>query len=433
MKTLPKGVLDMARGTEDAAYYNGVVHLIADNLTDENIIPAFVHDLSGHKGFQEMMSPKAYELIMQQFYRLVAQGNAIAIKAKQRAEKAEKDTARQQDEYIPYLLTEQEKAQLATPQERNAVKRLIDHIVRAIKGWVVRTLSKYNATAGIGKRVSETLDARDIQLMAERMIRDIAKYSGDNNRPKFSRTEQAQFDPTQIKSATSNNGEFNPTNPDIRFSQKNNEQSLKPLNPVNTRNILDRLLGRFTPKADAMRDGAVLRVRVVKSFTDLPLAVQEEAKRQGSNGSDIKGVFHHNTFYAVADNLYSAQEVEQTFFHEVYGHYGIRQLFGDTLNAELNKLWQAIGDIDGMRTLAKQQGIDLALYEKGLAQANYSQETKNLILMDELLAHIAEIRTPSIKQAFNELMGKIRAWLRQKGFAKLANFNNQDLAHILVR
>ena len=32
-----------------------------------------------------MMSPKAYELIMQQFDRLVAQGNAIAIKAKQRA------------------------------------------------------------------------------------------------------------------------------------------------------------------------------------------------------------------------------------------------------------------------------------------------------------------------------------------------------------
>ena len=42
--------------------------------------------------------------------------------------------------------------------------------------------------------MSETLDARDIQLMAERMIRDIAKYSGDNNRPKFSKTEQSQFD-----------------------------------------------------------------------------------------------------------------------------------------------------------------------------------------------------------------------------------------------
>ena len=206
MNTLPKGVLDMARGSEDAAYYNGVVHLIADNLIDENIIPAFVHDLSGHKGFQEMMSPKAYELIMQQFYRLVAKGNPIALKAKQRAERAEVLTdkekegktdkqikeleaiyeARQKNEYLPYLLTEQVHQQQTTPQERNAVKRLIDHIVRAVKGLVVRTLSKYNGTAGIAKRVSETLDARDIQLMAERMIKDIAKYSGDNNRPKFS-------------------------------------------------------------------------------------------------------------------------------------------------------------------------------------------------------------------------------------------------------
>jgi hypothetical protein len=758
-KDIPAEAVKQSEGVTEGFYLNGTVHLIADNLTDETIIPTFVHELGGHKGFQEMMSPKAYELIMQQFDRLVAQGNAIAIKAKQRAEKAEKDTARQQDEYIPYLLTEQEKAQFATPQERNAVKRLIDHILRAVKGWVVRTLSKYSATAGISKRVSETLDARDIQLMAERMIKDIAKRGGDNNNsPKFSKTEQSQFDrllakadkmiaeqgkllapngkpsklnrvqwaqvrtdnfkawfgdwekglssrvlngepvakvskssvpdggisqvsqwardifadwgnkvvspilgkidlsnnsvndsihhgkskakfaafaaikdvlekgvvldeatrhtgqitdfyvsapviidtnedivtvlvkknpsnqrmyvhsvtskekllttpyreeqvdsqeirthakkssedianilhdylvfnpdsvskvvdengepmvvyhgtrkefnvfepmkprgaignpvgiyfdtdkrvaeeyamdddgeidskskvvqafvkvidetdgllkqrtergvkhteiiafdPTQIKSAMGNNGEFNPADPDIRFSQKNNEQSLKPLNPVNTRNILDRLLGRFTPKADAMRNSPVLRVRVVKSFIDLPLAIQEEAKRQGSNGSDIKGVFHHNTFYAVADNLYSAQEVEQTFFHEVYGHYGVRQLFGDALNAELNNLWQAIGGIDGMRNLAKQHEIDLALYEKGLGQTNYSQETKNLILMDELLAHIAEIRTPSIKQVFNELMGKIRAWLRENGFVKLANFNNQDLAHILVK
>ena len=92
-----------------------------------------------------------------------------------------------------------------------------------------------------------------------------------------------------------NNGEFNPTNPDIRFSQKNNEQSLAPLNPVNTRNILDRLLRGFTTKANAVRDGAVLRIRVDKSFSNLPLAIQEEAKKQGSDGNDIKGVFHNNT------------------------------------------------------------------------------------------------------------------------------------------
>ena len=173
-------------------------------------------------------------------------------------------------------------------------------------------------------------------------------------------------------------------------------------------------------------------MRVVKSFVDLPLTIQEEAKKQGSDGSDVRGVYHNNTFYAVADNLYSEQELEQVFFHEVYGHYGIRQLFGSDLNAELNNLWKAIGGIDGMRKLAKDHGVDLTIYEEGLKQAEYSQEIKNLILMDELLAHIAQVNTPSIKQTFNELMGKIRAWLRKVGFAKLANFNNQDMLYILA-
>ena len=46
------------QGVTEGFYFNGTIHLIADNLTDETIIPTFVHELGGHKGFQEMMSPK---------------------------------------------------------------------------------------------------------------------------------------------------------------------------------------------------------------------------------------------------------------------------------------------------------------------------------------------------------------------------------------
>jgi hypothetical protein len=199
----------------DGAYDEGVIHLIADNLTDETILGTFVHELGVHKGFQEMMSPKAYALIMEQFNRLVDAKNPIALAAKQRAEEAESLTdedkqgktpqqilnmekealARQKDEYLPYLITEQAKNEQATPQERNAIKRLIDHILRAVKGWVVRHLSKYDTTYKMSRRVSESLTPADILYMAERMVGDIAKYSGDNNnRPKFSKTEQSQFD-----------------------------------------------------------------------------------------------------------------------------------------------------------------------------------------------------------------------------------------------
>ncbi|WP_297923597.1 hypothetical protein, partial [uncultured Agitococcus sp.] len=102
-------------------YHNGQVTLVADNLTDESIIPTFVHELGGHKGFQEMMSPKAYAIIMAVFDRLVAQGNPIAVAAKKRAQQAEDSQDRQTDEYIPYFLTEQEKAHQATKAQRNAV------------------------------------------------------------------------------------------------------------------------------------------------------------------------------------------------------------------------------------------------------------------------------------------------------------------------
>jgi hypothetical protein len=113
-------------------------------------------------------------------------------------------------------------------------------------------------------------------------------------------TDDARLANAYANLKSGNNGEFSSTNPDIRFNQKNNEQSLTPLNPVNTRNILDRLLRGFAPKTDAMRNSPVLRVRVVKSFVDLPLAIQEEANKQGSNGSDIKGVFHNNTFVCLS-------------------------------------------------------------------------------------------------------------------------------------
>ena len=142
------------QGATEGFYFNGTIHLIADNLTDETIIPTFFHESGGHKGFQEMMSPKAYALIMELFNRLVDAKNPIALAAKQRAEEAESLTdedkqgktpqqildmekealARQKDEYLPYLITEQAKNEQATPQQRNAVQRLIDHIVRAVKG-----------------------------------------------------------------------------------------------------------------------------------------------------------------------------------------------------------------------------------------------------------------------------------------------------------
>ncbi len=166
-------------------YHNGQATLIADNLTPETVVATFVHELGGHKGFQELMTPTAYASLMRQFNRLVKQGNAIALAAKARAEAAEVVTPtadtkeaialaekqtlqRQQDELLPYLLTLQATLN-ATRSQQSAVTKVIEQVYRAVKAWLYRTLS----AKGYDGLASKLLQPKDITLLAERMIREM--------------------------------------------------------------------------------------------------------------------------------------------------------------------------------------------------------------------------------------------------------------------
>ncbi len=57
-------------------------------------------------------------------------------------------------------------------------------------------------------------------------------------------------------------------------------------------------------------------ITVVGGFSDLPAARQDETRKQGSDASDIKGVYHRVTIYFVRENLRSETEVEAAIFHE---------------------------------------------------------------------------------------------------------------------
>jgi hypothetical protein len=61
--------------------------------------------------------------------------------------------------------------------------------------------------------------------------------------------------------------------------------------------------------------------RVVATFDDLPAAVRKEIEDQGEKTA--RGVFHGDTFYLIADEHASANEIEETIFHEVWAHYGL--------------------------------------------------------------------------------------------------------------
>lgn len=136
---------------------NGTVTLVADHLTSDSIIPTLLHELGGHIGFQGVLTKNAYKNLMQDFDRLVAQKNPIALEAKRLAER-ESDTQVQQDEYLPYLVTAAAKAQAQMP----AVKRLLNRILSAVKAWAVGKLG-----------LDLKLNANDILALSERMVKQI--------------------------------------------------------------------------------------------------------------------------------------------------------------------------------------------------------------------------------------------------------------------
>lgn len=155
-------------GVEGFAH-GGKVTLIANGLKPQTIIPAFLHELGGHVGFQGVMKPQAYANLMDHFNKLVAARDPIALEAKRLAER-ETDTNVQRDEYLPYLVT----VAARTQQKRPGVRTLLSRIVAAVKVWAFDRLG-----------VSLSLNAHDVLALAERMVDRVAyqeKYAPNDIR-----------------------------------------------------------------------------------------------------------------------------------------------------------------------------------------------------------------------------------------------------------
>lgn len=168
------------------------------------------------------------------------------------------------------------------------------------------------------------------------------------------------------------------------------------------------------------------------TFDDLPIAVQQYANQYGEKDArNAKGIAHSGKVYVIAENNESESDVEQTILHEVEGHIGIHRMYGGEINQKLNALYLAIGGRDGLTKLANERGIaeDLTRYASMLGKSEFTNEVRTRIMMDEALAHYAQ--HPKFGDRVKAIIGMIRAWLREHGFAKLAEYGETDLLNIL--
>nr|WP_171494570.1 PLxRFG domain-containing protein [Acinetobacter sp. TUM15064] len=169
-------------------YYNGKAVLVASNLTAETTVPTFLHELGGHAGFQNMMNQKQYNELMNQFNKLVEQGNPVALAAKMLAER-EQGSERQQLEYLPYLLTLSSTMQQRNVIQRNALQKLINNIVSYVKAWVFDNFG-----------INLNLNPDDMLALSERMIGQIKHQSSlDLIRQKYYGTSQWMTAPNGAK------------------------------------------------------------------------------------------------------------------------------------------------------------------------------------------------------------------------------------------
>lgn len=146
------------------------------------------------------------------------------------------------------------------------------------------------------------------------------------------------------------------------------------------------------------------------------------------------GVFPDGTVLIVGDQHANLRDLEETVLHEFVGHYGIDTLVGI-------KALQAYADKTDLRALAEQLGGENLLSEMqrvGAAmQAQGEPESvQRLQVLRELIAHTEEARvTEGFREKagrwLKELVGMVRAALRNMGFTKLPELSTSDVYYML--
>lgn len=204
---------------------------------------------------------------------------------------------------------------------------------------------------------------------------------------------------------------------------------------------------------------AAPEIVAVDAFAELPLAVQQEAKRQGSDEKSTKGVLVSSqgelTVYVVVGNHDSLLDLEATLFHEVKGHAGVRAMFGDEFVQKLNQLYIALGGQGGLVRIMNRRGLGekAQQYIRGINEAvqkdkddlrqavaegkayrrRWTDAVARGVLTEEVYAHIAEqiMDRPGLMDRFKTLIGRIRKWLRDHNLMRLANLGETDLLYML--
>jgi len=154
---------------------------------------------------------------------------------------------------------------------------------------------------------------------------------------------------------------------------------------------------------------------VVANETSLPVHIQEQMATDKKTGL-VPGLYDPNTkiVYLVADNLHNANDVVMTIAHEATGHFGLREMFGSSLDATMDALYAG----------------NPAVREQADAKMKLEPNLSKQVAVEEVLAEMAETggTTPAEKSALRRLYDVVKAALRKLfGLATVSDAEVQQI------
>jgi hypothetical protein len=217
------------------------------------------------------------------------------------------------------------------------------------------------------------------------------------------------FDPEQVKSATGNTGTFDPANPDIRKSEK--DQQFRGPAPAATSTstattLRTELRSRFGEVIDRLERRGFLKLwDSVDAYNEAGQASKLPADARGVQGMYSRGVAH-----LFGDGIEPGTAIG-VLLHEVGEHASMKKMLGEERYRDLvRRAYRLASD-----------GDEIAM----TAMERIPEDTPAKFYDSELLAYMIEETanreqqaSPAARSWLRDVITAIRAWFYQTGFAK---------------
>ena len=136
-----------------------------------------------------------------------------------------------------------------------------------------------------------------------------------------------------------------------------------------------RLISRIT---DSWK--IVPTITFARDFDALPDHIKKQAIKDGVENK-VPGVYDPDakTVYIVGDQMHTAEDVAATVAHEIAGHFGLREMMGDSYVQTMNDLYSG----------------NAAVRDAANAKLKKSKNLSQNVAVEEVLAEMAETPTPN--------------------------------------